>query len=105
MRILLALLAIPAWETNLAAATDAAVRAGLPALDGCFRGVNVRGLLRAMLAVRADGSIESARVGGLGAPEVEVCLADRLRDLRVARRIEPDVRQTACDLTLGEARP
>lgn len=94
-----------AWETNLAAATDAAVRAGLPALDGCFRGVNVRGSLRAMLAVRADGSIESARVGGLGEPEVEVCLADRLRDLRVARRIEPDVRQTACDLTLGEARP
>jgi hypothetical protein len=87
----------------IARATEGAIRRSLSTIAGCFAGPAPRGSLRAMLAVRADGTIDSARTGGLG-DVVEACVARRLAELRV---LTPgrEPAEVACDFARGDARP
>jgi hypothetical protein len=95
--------AAPATAPLVARATEAAIRARLVAIAGCFSGAAPVGSLRAMLSVRGDGSIEGARAGGLG-DVAEACVARRLADLRVELPVR-DAAELACDFARGDARP
>ena len=87
----------------IARATEGAIRRGFPAIAGCFSGPAPRGSLRAMLAVRSDGTIDSVRSGGLG-DVAEACVARQLAELHV---LTPgrEPAEVACDFARGEARP
>jgi hypothetical protein len=92
-----------ASASRVARATEGAIRLDLGAIAACFSGPAPVGSLRAMLAVRGDGSVDSARAGGLG-DVAEACVARRLAQLRVASPVHDGV-EVACDLARGEARP
>jgi hypothetical protein len=93
----------PRIARQVARATEGAIRGRLAAIAGCFTGPAPIGSLRAMLAVRGDGTIDGARAGGLG-DAVEACVARRLAELRVLTPgREPT--EVACDFARGEARP
>lgn len=87
---------------KVAQASEAAVRARLPQLDACFPPGAPTGSLRAMLAFDADGALESARVGGLGARDVEACVRRALAGLHVVTPTHDGV-EVACDLSRGDA--
>lgn len=87
----------------VARATEGAIRRTLPGIAACFSGPAPLGSLRAMLAVRGDGSIESARAGGLG-DVAEACVARRLAELHVLIPAH-DPAEIACDFARGDARP
>jgi len=87
----------------VARATEGAIRMGFRAIAGCFSGPAPVGSLRAMIAIRGDGSIDSARTGGLG-DVAEACVARQLVELHVASRVH-EAAEVACDFARGEARP
>jgi hypothetical protein len=87
----------------VARATEGAIRRSVAAIAGCFAGPAPIGSLRAMLAVAGDGSIDSARAGGLG-DAAEACVARRLAELHVLTPGREPV-EIACDFARGEARP
>jgi hypothetical protein len=93
----------PRTAPLLARATEGAIRRDIASVAGCFSGAAPLGSLRAMLAVRSDGAIDSARAGGLG-DAAEACVARRLTELRVANPVH-DAAEIACDFARGEARP
>jgi len=78
--------------------TERAVRSKLEALAGCFAGAAPTGSLRAMLAL-SDGRVRRARIGGLGDPASESCIAKLL----VGLEVKADEAEIACDLSRGDA--
>lgn len=93
----------PRTAPLIARATEGAIRKRVAAIAGCFSGPAPVGSLRAMIAVRGDGAIDSARAGGLG-DAGEACVARRLAELNI---LAPgrDPAEIACDFARGEARP
>src|SRR5262249_47810810 len=85
----------PRTAPLVARATEAAIRGRFAAIAGCFSGPAPVGSLRAMIAVRGDGSIDSARTGGLG-DVAEACVARRLIELHVVTPVH-DAAEIACD--------
>ncbi len=87
-----------------ARAAEGAMRGKLPAIDECFASSRVTGSLRAMLAVDSDGTLTSARVGGLGDKAIEACVENAMTGLRVMLPMETSG-ELACDLSRGDALP
>jgi hypothetical protein len=86
----------------VARATEGAIRRSLAAVADCFAGPAPVGSLRALIAVRGDGSIDSARTGGLG-DGAEACVARRLTELHILMPAREPT-EIACDFARGEAR-
>jgi len=93
----------PRTARQIARATEGAIRGELAAIAACFTGPEPVGSLRAMIAVRGDGSIDSARTGGLG-DAGEACAARRLAELQVLTPAREPA-EIACDFARGDARP
>ena len=81
--------------------TERVLRGHLAPIAACFTGAAPTGSLRAMLAVDGEGHVRLARIGGLGDPASERCLAKALVGLAVSPKTEDT--EVACDLSRGDA--
>ena len=82
-------------------AVTTAVRDRMPAIEHCFDGA--RGIVRAMLAFDASGTLSGLRTGGLGESTVEACVATALSGLAIAP--SPHALELACDIARGGDAP
>jgi hypothetical protein len=98
---LLAGIPLDAGAAGVARLTERALRAKLDPIAACFTGASPTGSLRAMLAIDSAGTVHRARVGGLGDPASERCIAAALLSLHVPGK--SGEAEIACDLSRGDA--
>jgi hypothetical protein len=87
-----------------ARAAEGAMRGRLAGIEACFASSQATGSLRAMLAVESDGTLASARVGGLGDKAIEACVENAVTGMRIMLPQETSG-ELACDLSRGDAQP
>lgn len=85
----------------LVAAVTTHARSRLAAIEHCFDGA--RGAVRAMIAIRANGGVETTRAGGLGDSAIEQCIGLALGGLAIAPPLRPV--EIACDFARGGEAP
>lgn len=93
----------PERATNVARATEAALRGRAAKLDTCFPPGSA-GSLRTLLGVQGNGTVAMIRAGGIGDGAIESCVEKELAGAKVVNPLG-DATEVACDFARGDAQP